>query len=94
MSRGARCGPLDGAPLPMFPSTEMGWDAWRELHPETLVVSGELGFGRDYRLYPYGDYEDINNPETLFLTSSASDVITGCIRMATTRISTTPRLCF
>ena len=66
MMRGARCGPLDGEPLALLPSTEIRWDAWKALHPETLVVSGILGFGRDYRLYPYNDYEAINNPETLY----------------------------
>ena len=66
MLRGARCGPLDGAPLAMYPETEMRWRAWRELHPETLIVSGVLGLGRDYRSYPYGNYEAINNAETLF----------------------------
>ena len=66
MLRGARCGPLDGAPLAMYPATEMRWRAWRELHPETLIVSGALGFGRNYRSYPYGNYEAINNAQTLF----------------------------
>ena len=64
--RGARCGPLDGAPLPMYPSVEMRWDAWRTLHPETGVVSGIQGYGRDYFSYPYGDYEVLDNAETLF----------------------------
>ena len=66
MMRGARCGPLDGSPLPMYPSVEMRWDAWRELHPESGVVSGVQNYGRDYRSYPYGNYEAINNTETLF----------------------------
>ena len=66
MLRGARCGPLDGAPLTMYPATEMRWKAWRELHPETLIVSGALGFDRDYGSYPYGNYEILNNAETLY----------------------------
>ena len=66
MLRGARCGPLDGSSLPMYPSVEMRWDAWKELHPETRVVSGRQNYGRPYRWYPYGDYEAINNTETLF----------------------------
>ena len=64
--RGARCGPLKGSDLPMYPSTEMRWDAWKTLHPETGVVSGVQGYGRDYRSYPYGNYEAINNDQTLF----------------------------
>jgi hypothetical protein len=66
MMRGARCGPLDGEPLALLPSTEIRWDAWKELHPETLVVSGILGYLRDYRQYPYNDYEALHNPETLY----------------------------
>jgi hypothetical protein len=64
--RGARCGPRDGQPLPMYPSIEMRWDAWKSLHPTTTVVSGELGIDRDYESYPYGDYEVLNNGETQF----------------------------
>ena len=67
MARGARCGPLDGAPLSMYPGVEIRWDAWKALHPETLVVSGELDLGRNYQVYPYGDYDVPENPETLYL---------------------------
>ena len=66
MLRGARCGPLDGSPLEMYPSVEMRWDAWKLLHPETTVVSGFQNYGRNYQSYPYGNYEDIDNGETLF----------------------------
>ena len=38
----------------------------RTLHPETGVVSGVQGYGRDYRSYPDGDYKVLNNAETLF----------------------------
>ena len=64
--RGAKCGPQDGNELLMYPSIEMRWDAWRELHPTTTVVSGNLNAGRDYTFYPYGNYEDLNNGMTLF----------------------------
>lgn len=66
MMLGARCGPLDRRRLAQHPAVEIRWDRWRELHPETLVVSGLTGWGRDYRLYPYGDYESVGNGETLF----------------------------
>lgn len=62
MSLGARCGPRTGATLPLLPSIEMTWQAWRELHPDTKVVSGSTGFNRDYTLYPYGNYENLNAP--------------------------------
>ncbi|MFQ5689493.1 MAG: DUF3179 domain-containing protein [Gemmatimonadota bacterium] len=58
----ARCGAKDGVFLPMLPSIEMRWGAWKQLHPETLIVSGNTGFSRDYTLYPYGLYEDLDAP--------------------------------
>lgn len=66
MERGARCGPGDGTTLPMYPVVEMRWLRWRRLHPDTRVVSTRTGHLRDYDLYPYGDYDELNNPETLF----------------------------
>jgi hypothetical protein len=65
MMRGARCGPSDGSPLPMVAAVEMTWDRWQELHPNTLVMSSDQGFARNYQLYPYGDYERPLNPRTL-----------------------------
>jgi len=66
MSRGARCGPRDGTDLPMVPVMEMTWEGWRTLHPETRVVTSGTGFGLNYQVYPYDDYDRIDNPETLF----------------------------
>lgn len=66
MSRGARCGPRDGTDLPMVPGMETTWETWRTLHPETRVVSSETGFGLNYAVYPYDDYDRIDNGETLF----------------------------
>lgn len=57
MHREARCGPADGTPFPMVASIDIRWGAWKDLHPETLVVTGDLGRGRDYTQYPYGNYE-------------------------------------
>lgn len=62
MSLAARCGSRDGASLSALPSIEMTWEAWRELHPDTKVVSGVTGFSRDYTQYPYGLYEEPNSP--------------------------------
>jgi len=66
MMREARCGPLDGSPLPMYPSVEMRWGAWKELHPGTGVVTGVQPYLRDYQTYPYNNYEDLNSTETLY----------------------------
>ena len=66
MLRGARCGIRDGTELPMVPIFEMTWRGWKHLHPETMVVSENTGSSRDYRVYPYGDYDDPNNTNTFF----------------------------
>jgi hypothetical protein len=66
MLRGARCGPKTGTDLLMFPALEMTWTGWKSLHPDTKVVSSETGVARDYRVYPYGNYDQPDNPSLLF----------------------------
>jgi hypothetical protein len=39
----ALAGPLKGAALSLMPLWQMKWSAWRELHPDTHVLVGELG---------------------------------------------------
>lgn len=64
MARGARCGPRDGTELPTLPVYDMTWQAWLALHPDTWVIARpENG---PYRVFPYGDYESLDNQETLF----------------------------
>lgn len=41
-------GDLTGARLTPLPSTTTTWEEWRSLHPETLLLSRDLGFGRNY----------------------------------------------
>jgi len=68
MMRSAPCGPLArrGLELPMVASWEMRWDAWKRLFPETPVLSSRTGFGRSYTTNPNLEYEQIDNPRTLF----------------------------
>ncbi len=66
MMSGARCGPQNGQILQMYPASEMRWEGWRSLHPETLVINDETGHARDYRRYPYGGYEAPSNPTLLY----------------------------
>jgi len=56
------CGPKKGTVLPRLPVTEMTWEAWQERHPDTKVISSETEWDRNYREYPYGSYEDLDNP--------------------------------
>ncbi|MGI9175160.1 MAG: DUF3179 domain-containing protein [Rhodothermales bacterium] len=65
MNRAAGCGPESGTALPAVPILEMTWAGWRSLHPQTRVISNETGFDRNYRRYPYGDYESLGNRRLL-----------------------------
>jgi len=56
------CGLRKRFELKRIAIAEMRWDAWLDRHPETEVVSGETGFSRDYQVYPYGNYEDLEEP--------------------------------
>jgi hypothetical protein len=40
-----RCvqGPLEGQTLQMLPLVQTEWGSWKELHPETLVLPGDIG---------------------------------------------------
>ncbi len=48
---------------------ETTWRTWKELYPDTEVMSTQTGFNRNYGVYPYGDYRT-NNDRILFPVSS------------------------
>ena len=73
MLRRAACGPKSGTPLPMVPIVETTWHGWRELHPDTKVVTRNTGFHGDYTIYPYGDYDFEQNRDLLFPISGPID---------------------
>lgn len=66
MMRESACGVRQRSSLPLFPAVEMSWGGWKALHPEGTVLSSQTGFSRSYTRYPYGDYDELDNPETLF----------------------------
>lgn len=57
-----------GQQLTALPVKNTTWQAWREEYPETLVLSRETGFRRDYLRDPYAGYEQ--SPTTLFPVSN------------------------
>ena len=62
----ARCGPRSGTALTRFPTYEMTWEAWRELHPTTLVIGIDPDDVSDYSRNPYGPaYENAGNGDYL-----------------------------
>lgn len=42
----------------MLNTANTTWKSWKEKHPNTLVLSEETGFERDYSRNPYPGYED------------------------------------
>lgn len=62
----ATCQGFSGEALALAPVQEMSWGRWKELHPNTTVVSGDTGEGLNYVTYPYGAYDNLLNPELLF----------------------------
>jgi len=57
-------GPLTGTHLKAIPSVTTTWKAWRAQHPDTLVLSTQTGFHRDYSRLPYQAYA--KSPNTMF----------------------------
>lgn len=58
----AIAGPMTGARLAMLPVQHTTWADWRRQHPETLVLSPDTGYDRDYALNPYADYYEQGIP--------------------------------
>lgn len=50
-------GPHKGRRLATIPVNHTTWSDWRQRHPETLVLSQNTGFSRDYQRSPYAGYE-------------------------------------
>ena len=63
-------GPLRGERLTPLPLTHTSWQAWRNRHPDTEVLSTETGHTRDYRRNPYAGYG--NHDELFFPVASLS----------------------
>ena len=50
-------GPKKGTTLEQFPVTVTTWKLWKQQYPNTLILSRETGFPRDYDDKPYPGYE-------------------------------------
>jgi hypothetical protein len=61
-----RCvnGPLRGTEMKTVPLIETSWKTWKQMFPNSLVVSDNTGFDRPYNIFPYGNYK--TDPFLLF----------------------------
>jgi hypothetical protein len=62
MLQRAITGPLTGNVLAMLPAEHSTWQRWRTEHPNTLVLSLDTGYKRDYGLNPYREYVEEGRP--------------------------------
>ena len=69
---GSQCGPDAGKVLTRLSIVETTWKQWRAAHPGTTVLTTDTGYDRPYGAYPYGNYNQPNNGETLFPSSDYS----------------------
>lgn len=53
----AVAGSMKGSALTAVPITHTSWADWRKQQPDTLVLSEDTGFKRDYRGSPYEGYD-------------------------------------
>lgn len=54
-------GTLAGKRPTFFQVVETTWDIWKTMYPDTKVMSETSTTGRNYNLYPYGDYRTNND---------------------------------
>lgn len=59
------CSIFRGSELGLMPVQEMSWGRWKALHPDTKVIAGDQGFSRNYRIYPYGTYDQLTDESLL-----------------------------
>lgn len=57
-------GPRRGAELKALPTSHTSWRDWLSRYPDTLVLSTDTGFRRDYKRSPYLGYA--SSPKLLF----------------------------
>ncbi len=51
-------GPMRDTSLQLIALEHTTWGDWHKRHPDTLVLSRDTGYGRDYERDPYAGYED------------------------------------
>ncbi|MGK7397495.1 MAG: DUF3179 domain-containing protein [Candidatus Cyclobacteriaceae bacterium M3_2C_046] len=54
-------GPMRGKELTMLPTSNTTWQEWKKQHPNTLVLSENTGYRRNYDRNPYPGYAESEN---------------------------------
>lgn len=53
-------GPLKGRELEVIITQRTTLGAWKKIHPETLILTTQTGYNRNYQTSPYGSYDHEN----------------------------------
>lgn len=69
-------GELKGTRIETFPLAETTWKTWKEMYPDTRVLSTRTGHSRDYGRYPYGGYRT-DHDFIIFPVSNKDDRLPG-----------------
>jgi hypothetical protein len=64
LARRAVSGPLNGTELSLLPTHNTTWAEWSRRYPDSLVLSRDTGYRRDYQRDPYLEYAA--SPELMF----------------------------
>ncbi|MCL6415569.1 DUF3179 domain-containing protein [Aestuariirhabdus sp. Z084] len=64
-------GPMKDQPLELIAASHTSWKDWHNRYPDTLVLSRETGYRRDYSRSPYGDYDQ--SPGVYFPVANRDD---------------------
>jgi hypothetical protein len=62
----AIAGEMTGEQLEFLPATIIGWEEFKNEHPDGRVLSRETGYSRPYGRNPYTGYDDINSSPFLY----------------------------
>lgn len=66
-------GSQKGKVLGNYQLVETTWETWKNMYPESMVLTGETGYDRNYSLHPYGDGYSSNNQQILFPIGNEDD---------------------
>ena len=76
-------GPLKGTTLEIIPTANTTWKDWKDLYPETKVLTTQTGHFRDYTSTPYTGYDEsektyfpVNNSSNLYHSKDWVTVVT------------------
>lgn len=69
---------------------ETTWDTWKTMYPETLLLTEQTGFSRDYNDYPYGDYR--TSSTLLFPVNNVNTTIHRKVRVLGINVGTSSKV--